>query len=335
MQLITMAHLGEAQGVINLFDLKRVTPNLFENDTLSCLITGEGPFEAATAVASQLARKSYERVLNLGIAGALDANFKLGEIHPVRSIYLAIEGKPQFKSFKSLEQGFDCITSFERILCPEKARPLTGVGSLVDREVWGVAMAAKSQSVNFEAYKLVSDYAGSLGACELVKEAAEDYSQKLAHFLAQMIQISTLNQDDLQLEGFHFTFSTRIKFQQFLKKLSLREEVSEEEVLKQLKLESLRDQKLLPKDRTRLLLEEMECRLDPLKKQLEKDLENWKKPFTARAIDLITDPSWENPEVKVSFQVGSQEELQQKLSILSDLNLGPFHKLRHGEFHVE
>lgn len=330
-----MAHLGEAQGVINLFDLKRVTPNLFENDTLTCLITGEGPFEATTAVAAELAKKSYERVLNLGIAGALDPKLKLSEIYPVRSIYLAIEGKPQFKSFKSLEQGLDCITSFERILTLEKALPLTGVGSLVDREVWGVAMAAKSQGVSFESYKLVSDFAGSLGACELVKEAAEDYSQKLAHFLANKIQFSTDNLDDLKLEGFHFTFSTRIKFQQFLKKLSLREEVSEDEILKQLKLQALREEKLLPKERTRLLLEEMECRLDPLKKQLESELERWKKPFSAKAIDLSTDPNWESSEVKVSFQVSSQEELKQKLTILSDLNLAPFHKLRNGELHVE
>ncbi len=330
-----MAHLGEAQGVINLFDLKRVTPNLFENDTLSCLITGEGPFEAATAVASQLARKSYRRVLNLGIAGALDPNLKLGEIYPVRSVYLVVEGKPQFKSFKSLEKGLDCLTSFERILSPEKAHPLSGVGSLVDREVWGVAMAAKAQGVSFESYKLISDYAGSLGACELVKEAAEKNSQKLVEFFASKIKLSVNPQDELKLDGFHFTFSTRIKFQQCLKKFSLREELSEEEVLKRLYLEKWREQKLLPKERTRLLLEELESKLDPLKKQLEKELQSWKKPFANQSIDLITDPSWESPEVKISFQAATQAELEQKLKALSDLNLQPFQKLRNGEFHVE
>lgn len=330
-----MAHLGEAQGVINLFDLKRVTPNLFENDTLSCLITGEGPFEAATAVAAQLAKKSYERVLNLGIAGALDPKLKLAEIYPIRSIYLAIDSKPQFKSFKSLEQGLDCITSFERILSTEKALPLTGIGSLVDREVWGVAMAAKAQGITFESYKLISDFAGSLGACELVKEAAEEYSHKLAVFLGTKIQTTTTLQDDMKLEGFHFTFSTRIKFQQFLKKLSLREEVSEEEILKQLKLEKWLEQKLLPKERTRLLLEEMEFRLDPLKKQLDQELENWKKPFTSKGIDLISDPNWETPEVKISFQVHSQEELKQKLDLLTNLDMASYHRLRNGELHVE
>ncbi len=335
MQLITMAHLGEAQGVINLFDLKRVTPNLFENDTLSCLITGEGPFEAATAVASQLAKKSYERVLNLGIAGALEPVLKLGEIYPVRSIYLVVEGKPQFKSFKSLEKGLDCITSFERILSPDKALALSGVAALVDREVWGVAMAAKSQGVTFESYKLVSDYAGSLGACEIIKEAAEEYSQKLAQFLATQIEHTTNPDEQLNLEGFHLTFSTRIKFLQYLKKLSLREEVSEQQILSNLKLESLRDQKLQPKERTRLLLEEMEDKLDPLKKELEKRLTAWKKPFTSQAIDLITDPNWESPEVKISFQVSSQEELAQKLQVLAGMNLRPYQNLRNGEFHVE
>jgi hypothetical protein len=335
MQLITMAHLGEAQGVINLFDLKRVTPNLFENDTLSCLITGEGPFEAATSVASQLARKNYARVINLGIAGALDSTLMLGEIYPVRSVYLVVEGKPQFKSFQSLEQGFDCITSFERILSAEKALPLAGVGALVDREVWGVAMAARSHSVKFESYKLVSDHAGSLSACELVRDAAEDYSQKLAQFLARKIELPINPEEEMKLDGFHFTFSTRIKFQQYLKKLSLREELSQDDILKSLKLETWLEQKILPKERTRLLLEQMEFKLDPLKKDLETGLLAWKQPFTANGIDLSTDPYWESPEVKISFHVNSRPELEHKLSLLSGLNLHPFHKLRNGELHVE
>lgn len=330
-----MAHLGEAQGVINLFDLKRVTPNLFENDSLSCLITGEGPFEAATAVASQLSKKSYVRVLNLGIAGALDKSLKLGEIYPVRSVYLVVSASPQFKSFQSYNQGLDCITSFERILSSEKTLPLSGLGALVDREAWGVAMATKSHGVSFESYKLVSDFAGTLGACELIKGAAEDFSQKLAQFLATKIQLSKKPEHELTLEGFHFTFSTRIRFQQYLKKISLREEVKEEEVLKEIDLKCIRDQKILPKERTCLLLEAMEYRLDPLKKKLEEGLKSWKAPFTAHSIDLITDPTWEVPEVKISFQVRSQEELKEKLEALSGLNLGPFQRLRNGEFHVE
>ena len=176
MHLITMAHLGEAQGVIDLFNLKRVTPQVFEGELLVCLITGEGPFEAATLTASQLGQKKFTSVINLGIAGSMSEDLSIGSIHPVRSVYLVIDGKPQFKSFKSFESGLDCVTSFERILNKDKALPLTGLGSLVDREAWGVATAAKSAGIPFQSYKLISDMAGTLGACEVAREKSDEWS---------------------------------------------------------------------------------------------------------------------------------------------------------------
>ena len=42
MHLITMAHLGEAQGVIDRFNLKKKDQDIYGSDDLILLITGEG-----------------------------------------------------------------------------------------------------------------------------------------------------------------------------------------------------------------------------------------------------------------------------------------------------
>jgi hypothetical protein len=335
MYLITMAHLGEAQGVIELFKLKRSTPQLFVGETLSCLITGEGPFEAATATAAQLGSGQYKAVINLGIAGSFSSEYSVGEIYPVRSIYLVIDGKPQFKSFKSHEAGVDCLTSFERILNAEKALPLSGIAELVDREAWGVAMAAKNCSTPFTSYKLVSDLAGTLGACEIVKEKAEIWSQKLALYLQNLITAESAPLEIRELPGFHLTFSTRHQFDQMLNKISLRDGLTPDQVMNSLPLNVLREEIALPKERTRKLLDHMEGRLDPLKEKLKTALLNFKSPFDKKGITLQHDVSWESPELKVIFEVASNEELKEKLKTLEALNLKPFEDLRSGNFHVE
>ena len=335
MHLITMAHLGEAQGVIELFNLKRITPQVFEGDNLTCLITGEGPFEAATSAAYLLGQKNYTSVINLGIAGSLSAELVIGSIHPVRSVYLVIDGKPQFKSFKSLEKGIDCVTSFERILSPNKALPLTGIAKLVDREAWGVAMAAKTLSIPFQSYKLISDEAGSLGACEVVREKAEEWSQQLALYLKTILVKVEKETDTFKLEGFHFTFTTRHQFEQLLKKISLRDELLLDEVFASLPLDNIKNEIMSPKERAKALLNFMEGKLDPLKEKLQEGLANWKAISEKNGISLQTDQTWESQEVKVSFNVSNNEELNQKIKSLAELNIKPFINLRNGNIHVE
>jgi hypothetical protein len=335
MYLITMAHLGEAQGVIELFNLKRVSSQVFEGDNLVCLITGEGPFEAATATASILGQKKYTSVINLGIAGSLSSDQSVGSIYPVRSVYLVIDGKPQFKSFKSLETGLDCVTSFERILTPAKALPLTGIANLVDREAWGVAMAAKSLGVPFQSYKLVSDQAGSLGACEVVREKAEEWSQQLALHLRTILVEVKKEKPIYKLEGFHFTFTTRHQFEQLLKKISLRDDLGVDEVFNSLPIETIKNEVVLPKERARALLDFMDGKLDPLKNKLLAGLASWKAVSEKNGISLQTDQTWESPEVKISFNVSNNEELKHKLKSLNELNLKPFIDLRNGNLHVE
>ena len=79
----------------------------------------------------------------------------------------------------------------------------------------------------------------------------------------------------------------------------------------------------------------MEERLDPLKKALQSGLEKWKRPYTSKGIQIVTDPTWEDPKVKITLQVSTQDELEEKLKRLAELKLAPFISLRNGDVHVE
>jgi nucleoside phosphorylase len=336
MHLITMAHLGEAQAVIDLFNLKKISQNFYEGAEISCLITGEGPFEAAVATAGVLARKEFEQLINIGVAGSLDNSLKLGEIYPVRSIYLVIDGRPQFKSFKSLNQGCDCITTFERILSSEKALPLTGVGQIVDREAWGVAMAAKNAQVPLVSYKLISDEAGTIGACEVVKAQAHHWSLKLAEKVAELLKSEKESvPSPIKLEQFHFTFSMQHQLRDLLQKISLREDKSSEEILESCSLASIQQENTSPKERARRLIGLLEERLDPLKSIINSRINEWRGPYAKENIQLMIDESWERAGVKISFEIQSKKELEHKLKVLASLELTELHKLQQGKLDVE
>lgn len=332
MHLITMAHSGEAQGVIETFRLKKIAEGLFQSEEFVLLITGEGPFEAATKTALTISQFSITKILNIGIAGTLDETFKKGEIHQVRTVYLVQDLKPQFKTFQSFETGLDCLTSFERILDPEKAKSLRGIGTLIDREAWGVAMAAKTAGIPFSAYKLISDIAGTKEACELIREEAAHFAESISTFLKDM---NLKSSEPVALPGFYFTFTSEHQFKDLLKKLTLKEELSEDAILNNLPLKELRDLEISPKEKAKRLIQAMEKRIDPVKTILNERKTEWLSSFEKSGIKIQTDPQWENQNVTVSFEVSDDESLKKKLADLNKLSLKPFHKLMNGDFHVE
>lgn len=336
MHLITMAHLGEAQGVIETFKLKRTQNDLFQNEDMLLLLTGEGPFEATASTAFILGKFPCDEVINLGIAGTLSDDVKLGEIYPVRTHYLIQEMKPAFKSFTGNPQGIDCLTAFERILNPERAQSLKGLGHLVDREAWGVAYAAKEANVPFRSFKLISDKAGTLGACELIKDEAHDFSLKLASFLSELLDNKKeMEETRFDLKGFHFTFTTAHKFQTLLKKLSIKREKTLEETFEALPTADYLQLKVTPKERAKLLLDSLESELDPLRGSLMSAKEKWLRDVQKSGIEVQTDPEWEHNRVSVRFDVEDDHELSRKLKVLESFSLRPFKDLMEGKLHVE
>lgn len=331
MNLITMAHFGEAQGIIETFKLEKKSTNLFGSKDILLLITGEGPFEAAIKTSLTVPLYDIKQIFNVGIAGSLDERYLVGEILKVRTLYLAQDCKPQFKTFQSFEEGVDCITSFERILDPEKAQKLKGIGHLIDREAWGVAMAAKTAGIPFFCFKVVSDKAGTIEACEMVKEKVSIFSDKLKNIFLELFSEAPQKQK-ISLDGFYFTVSTEHKFKQFLKKLSLKNEISEEELLHQLPLEKIRRQDILPKEKSKKLLEEMEDLLDPTKKILKEKIQKIKNEFFKSGFNVEVDPYLEKSSLTISIEVSNNQELQEKVINLQNMNIDSFTQLMKGKF---
>lgn len=336
MQLITMAHFGEAHGVIEKFDLKKVSSDLFEGHDLVLVITGEGPFEAAIKTSLCISKYQVSRIINLGIAGTLSSEDKIGDLIKVRTSYLLQDNKPVFKTFQLFPDGRDCLTSFERILQPEKVHPLKGLGTLVDRELWGVAMAAKTAQIPIFSIKVISDHAGSLGACEVVKDKAYEFSEKLSNALEELLQIEDCPTNErFHLPGLHFTFSTRHQIKSLLRKLSLKYDKTSDEILNQFDLHGLLSQELTPKERAKKLIEMMEHSLDPLKKKIDAQIENFKDSFARHEFNIQIDPFLEDSRVTISIEVSSDEELRSKAKTLQQLTLKPWVDLLEGKINVE
>ena len=335
MKLIVLAHYGEAQSIIDHYSLSKKSEELYQNSELTLLLTGEGPFEATARISSLLALGNYSSVINLGIVGSLDASLPLGQIHEVRTIYLAIDGKLQYKSFTLANEGRDLITSFERILRADKAQVLRGFADLVDREAWGVAFACKEHGVPLRSFKLISDMAGELGACESVKENALIYSRQLLAKLSELLNLQEQARKNAYVldDAFYFTFALKHKFQNLLEMICLRDELSEDEVMKKIDLNELKELNTSSKIRAKMLVDKLEILADPFKGKLQEALGNWKKKY--QGLDIHTDSQWESEEVKFSFQIKNQEELQQKIQILQSVDLTPYQNLVQGRIDVE
>lgn len=335
MYLITMAHHGEAQGVIDKFNLQKLNHGLYKNEDMALVITGEGPFEAATKIALILGKFEFHEVINVGIAGTLKENLKVGDFIEVRTIYLVQDQKPAFKTFQSSQEGWDCITSFERILNTEKTEILKGLGDIVDREAWGVAMAAKTAGIPFRCFKMISDVAGTLEACELVREKAEELSYKIAHELIKVLDIPVNSSERMELSGFHFTYTTKHKFLDLIQKLMIKNEKTKDEIIQDLNLNNFRQLEITPKERTKKLIEELENRIDPKRIYIHKKIQNLVNDFDEKGFKLQIDPLLENTKVSISFEAENNEDLLIKARALRELNLTPYQELMKGELDVE
>lgn len=335
MYLITMAHLGEAQGTIDKFNLIKLRPDLYKNETMVLLITGEGPFEAATKTALTIAQYAFKEVINLGIAGTLTDELKIGDFFPVRSVYLINDLKPQFKSFPSLPEGKDCLTSFERLLDSKKAQVLKGIGSLVDREAWGVAMAAKTAGVPFRAYKIISDIAGTTNACELVKEKAQAFGESLAENLSTLLMTEEKKSEEVDLPGFYFTFTTNHQFRSLMSKLEIKFQLNPKEILLKINIDEIKEMDLRPKEKAKILIEKLEHLLDPTKKILSDIQKEVTQEFLKEGFKVQIDPHWENPALIISFEAKNDSDIENKINSLRKVSLNRFSKIMKGDLNVE
>ena len=189
MLLITMAHRGEAQEFIKR---KYTQPTefyfrgIYRSNEDILLLTGEGIQSTTirlTAVCTYFGNK-IDRVINMGIAGALDPALQLNQIYGIRRVCHEFSDNPEYGSFQCVEtfSKYDCITACRRVNDDKYAADLKNRAQIVDRELWAIGSVSSHFNLPFKSYKLISDYAGKITDSGQIRENAFDYSKHLFDF---------------------------------------------------------------------------------------------------------------------------------------------------------
>jgi nucleoside phosphorylase len=211
--LVIAAHFGEVQGIIHHFDLERIpsmspamgslwggqiSDNNIKIDSsatsLLVAITGEGGANALRYTSYLLGRldQQISEIINVGVAGAIDQSLDYGELVWIRSVYGQKSGiTPEFKSFSTGQQDsstLDCISVTDRILASDAKNHLKAHATVLDRELWSIAMAAQGAGISWRSLKIISDTHNQPAHCEIIQQNAGEFSQKLLQTLLPELQ---------------------------------------------------------------------------------------------------------------------------------------------------
>ncbi|MFY7994162.1 MAG: hypothetical protein ACOVP4_12775 [Bacteriovoracaceae bacterium] len=334
MHLITFAHWPEARAFFDHFSPTRHPKYdwAYEFNGGMIIITGEGIHEALSKTVLSLGLyPQINEIYNFGVAGTLSDSLPLHDIKEVRTVY-GFDSNPLFKSF-TLHGDTDLVTSGERVLTQEALAPLKTMGKLVDRELWGVAFAAKEARLPLRSFKYISDKAGEIGACEMVKELADVASLKLLEIYLKITPQTSLAQ--IQLEGLYFTFTQEKQLESLLQKLSSKFDKDKNVWLESPILKSLQTEKLLPKERTKRFLSFLSKELDPFTYSLHEKVEEVFSALTQEKIILTPMNQMETKELKVQFSFQTKEELIEKTQMLKNFDFEKYYSLWRGNLDVE
>jgi nucleoside phosphorylase len=349
MKLLTFAHRGEAQAFLSAYTFKPVDfffDGFLKSENYYLLITGEGPHSASEKTISVLAKLSDEisHVYNLGVAGSLNPLLKKYDLLWIRTAYAHHAEKCEFKSYSSnaVKAASDCMTAFSRVLDLTEKKKLSHFANIVDRELWAVASAANLFKKPYSALKIISDemVEVELDICKFVKEEAPLFSEKLlAEFQNQQgIQIQktiTAKTDSpfLNDSAFYFTTSQTRKLNSTLDGLRLKGLLLES-LLKDPTIINIKELELLPKERTRLLLEFLSEKLNPISVKIKASIQNSLSPLHDAKVLTAFDPEFEDNWLNLSMKIQSSRDLEKIKNALKIFSYEDFKKIFDGNFDV-
>lgn len=327
MELLVLAHRGEAQAFLSELGFKPRDNEiqLYESENIDLLITGEGHIEAMKKTLLALKDKSYERVINLGIAGSLNSNLLTGDIAHIRTSYRYFDQTPIFKSFTSFntEAQFDCITTNKRIVQANDVKTLQIHGDLVDRELWGIAEACHFFNTPFEALKLISDQAGDTD-CQLVASKATDYSYELYEHFFSLKRIE-LKSSGLSKKTTHFikslapTFSQKVQLESLFKKCEIKNIAIDE-------IYNLSEYEDWPrKKRNQDVIKKLSELVDPIQSQLN----NYCQQISTTHLKAIANPEFVQVDLRARIQ--NQDELDELIQELKRFDIKSLEQMYEGK----
>lgn len=286
--LICVAHRAEAQAFFThwAFEKKASQSGEFwESPQAFLLVTGEGEIPALLGAASLLGEISLNVniVVNCGVALGIAPKMEIGDVLEVRHVFGKGDLHYRFHSFPTVatQSTMDLITVAHRLQEPEKALSLRTIASLVDREAWGIACAAHKFHKPLSVFKVISDRLDQqMGQCQIIRSSAPQFSQNLFDFyetqrLHQNLKDPTEKESEwqnwlTQLKSnsyLHWTFTQTCEAENLLRKIDASDFATE---LAE-KIESIRQTKVRPKQRTQALLNFLRQKVNPLRTHAPSD----------------------------------------------------------------
>ena len=337
MILIHMAHRGEAQEFIKNLHLKsdERMSGLYYDDNHVLLISGEGIYEVLSKIPYVLAIYPIKKILNFGIAGALDPKLTIESIIPVRTCYGFNEISPKFHSYSSIKKNatFDCITTDKRVLNVDFATQLNPYASLVDRELWAIGKCAYQYHIPFESYKLISDYAGDTTKCFDILDKALHYSEMLYEYYLKLED----KNNEVKITytpPLAMSFSHRMQYSKLMDKLTKRDDKSEEQVLRDANLSEILSWDHKPKMKATQLIQRLEYLLNPVRMKIHQQLDNHFSVFKKIGAKVKMDPKLETKKFILSIEINDATNLTKLRAALEDFEFQKIEQLWDGEIDV-
>lgn len=340
MKLLVFAHRGEAQSFLkNLkFSSHPSVQDLYINEDYALLVCQEGIYQSLFTLTQALGLLSnINHIINFGIAGSLSKNFEVGQFLEIRTVYA--EG--EFKSFKlhslNLLHKDDCLSANSRVTNLDHAKKLLPIAPIVDRELWALAYVSKQKNIPLSAVKLISDQVLEAIDCLNIKEQALDFSDKLFEIFQESIcqdknELKFTDFEILSDKKFYFTLSQKREISKILQNLISKYNTTEEALLKSIKIHEIKNEEILPKQRTKMLSARLDQYLYPIKYQIKNRLTILSKPFQDQGFSLKFDETLEDQSFYVNAQIKNESDILKLKSALANFSYLDFKNLRDGNF---
>lgn len=347
MNLLCFAHRGECAVFLRRLALRPLSLSFataWQGAGLYVLLTGEGIEQASCTLAAFCARyeQDLSAIVNLGIAGGLDAQLTAGKVYRVRTIYGAKHANQiEHHSYTCTDQTalHDCISARERVLDAKTGEVLTNFASLVDRELWGLASVASLFKLPWQAAKLVSEVVFDTEICQRARAEREQYSAALYEFWREhLAHVSTPTRTDpideclaaLHTQGFYFTKALQDKVVSLLTSLALKHRWQAKDVLAkitaQIEIEKILKNSSQPKQRTKLLLHALQALHDPFRVQFNQHLNTVTAPLRQVA-KVSHHEDFANDDLTISSTIKNADDLATLQQALADFDYQRYRNL--------
>lgn len=347
MNLLTFAHRKEAEAFIDHLQFKPIEfhfDGLYKNKSDLLLITGEGSQNASEKVTATISyfKNEIKKVINIGIAGSLTSKIKKNEIVEIRTSYAHHANRLEFKSFTSDSSSttYDCMTVFERALTLEHRKNLSLLADIIDRELWANASAAQLFKLPFQSIKYISDDLNDEGFCQLVIKESELISQRLLEYYSHQNitkdEITTLSESPSLIANhpqLYFTVTQKRQLNSLLTLLN-NTHFSELSFLQREDIKHIIDLDILPKERTRKILELLLLEINPIHGKIKEIFATSISNLIKNDIDVKYDRNFEDKTLTLTFKINSSEMLNSKIRSLANFDFKKIDDLFNGNFDV-